>query len=302
MSASRWAWTRPLSWPAGTISPAAINAIVLEFGGSISAEHGIGRHEARIAAPREKPRRDGHDARASRRRSTRKASSIRASCSSAWIGIAGANPLDTPLALGECVMTIDRRSFLYAGGLTAAAAPLASAAHAAAGQGARSITDFGVEPNVDRDQTEAFKRRSTSWRRAAGIIPSGVSAGRRRISVSNAPSCRRVCTLVGRDRRGRPFSKPSDPAQRGLVSIVRHLFHAAARQQRRSPLLVESRRRACAAGLRLRRNRQEGDQPGPRIDAATYSVQFSGWEGSALFRKAQGWLVESVRSISAGRA
>jgi hypothetical protein len=55
-------------------------------------------------------------------------------------------------------MTIDRRSFLYAGGLTAAAAPLATAAHAASGQGGRSITEFGVEPNADRDQTAALQK------------------------------------------------------------------------------------------------------------------------------------------------
>jgi hypothetical protein len=44
-------------------------------------------------------------------------------------------------------MTIDRRSFLYAGGMTAAAAPFATVAHAAS-HGARSVTDFGVEPNA----------------------------------------------------------------------------------------------------------------------------------------------------------
>jgi hypothetical protein len=72
-------------------------------------------------------------------------------------------------------MTIDRRSFLYAGGLTAAAAPLATAAQAAAATG-RSITDFGVEPNAERDQTQAIQKAidELGHARQPLLFPAGV--------------------------------------------------------------------------------------------------------------------------------
>ena len=55
-------------------------------------------------------------------------------------------------------MTIDRRSFLYAGGLTAAAAaPFATPAHAAASPPEPNLADFGVKSDRERDQTEALQ-------------------------------------------------------------------------------------------------------------------------------------------------
>lgn len=68
-------------------------------------------------------------------------------------------------------MTIDRRSFLYAGGLTAAAAtPFAPAAHAQAIQGGKSVTDFGVVPNADYDQTAKLQTAITELSRAGQTI------------------------------------------------------------------------------------------------------------------------------------
>jgi Pectate lyase superfamily protein len=54
-------------------------------------------------------------------------------------------------------MTIDRRSFLYAGGLSAAAAsPFALAAHAASPP-EPNLADLGVQPDAERDQTQALQ-------------------------------------------------------------------------------------------------------------------------------------------------
>lgn len=73
-------------------------------------------------------------------------------------------------------MTIDRRGFLYAGGLTAAAAPFAASVQAAAGPGARSVLDFGVEPNAERDQTAALQQAIDALSKAgqAVFLPGGV--------------------------------------------------------------------------------------------------------------------------------
>jgi hypothetical protein len=88
-------------------------------------------------------------------------------------------------------MTIDRRSFLYAGGLTAAAAPLATAAHAAV-QGARSITEFGVEPNADRDQTAALQKAIDELSRAGE--PVTLPGGRYMTGTLKLP---RACAILG---------------------------------------------------------------------------------------------------------
>jgi hypothetical protein len=89
-------------------------------------------------------------------------------------------------------MTIDRRSFLYAGGLTAAAAPLATAAHAAAGQGGRSVTEFGVEPNADRDQTAALQKAIDELSRAGE--PVTLPGGHYMTGTLRLP---RACTILG---------------------------------------------------------------------------------------------------------
>jgi hypothetical protein len=85
-------------------------------------------------------------------------------------------------------MTIDRRSFLYAGGMTAAAAPFATAAHAAS-HGARSVTDFGVEPNADRDQTGALQKALDELSKAGQtvLLPGGFyRAGKLKLPVGSS--------------------------------------------------------------------------------------------------------------------
>jgi uncharacterized secreted repeat protein (TIGR03808 family) len=71
---------------------------------------------------------------------------------------------------------IDRRSFLYAGGLTAtAAAPFAMAAQATASQNPRNVADFGAEPNSDRDQTAALQKAIDELTKAGQpvLLPGG---------------------------------------------------------------------------------------------------------------------------------
>jgi hypothetical protein len=73
-------------------------------------------------------------------------------------------------------MTMDRRGFLYAGGVAAAAGgAMLSPAPVAAANAGRSVTDFGVEPNSDRDQTEALQKAITELSRAgqAVFLPGG---------------------------------------------------------------------------------------------------------------------------------
>jgi hypothetical protein len=89
-------------------------------------------------------------------------------------------------------MTMDRRSFLYAGGVAAAAMPLATAAHAAAGHGGRSVTAFGVEPNADRDQTAALQKAIDELSRAGE--PVALPGGRYTTGPLRLP---RACTILG---------------------------------------------------------------------------------------------------------
>jgi hypothetical protein len=94
-------------------------------------------------------------------------------------------------------MTIDRRSFLYAGGMTAAAAtPLATSAQAATGQNGRSVTDFGVVPNLGRDQTEFLQKAldATSGGQQTIIFPDGAFQARK-LKVSSS------CALLGQPGR-----------------------------------------------------------------------------------------------------
>lgn len=55
-------------------------------------------------------------------------------------------------------MSWDRRHFLIGGGVAAAGGLIHTQAHAAPGTGARSVTEFGVEPDTGRDQSEALQR------------------------------------------------------------------------------------------------------------------------------------------------
>jgi hypothetical protein len=91
-------------------------------------------------------------------------------------------------------MTIDRRSFLYAGGMTAAAAPFATTAHAAS-HGARTVTDFGVEPNADRDQTGALQKALDELSKAG--LPVVFPSGFYRATKLTLPSS---CTIMGNPR------------------------------------------------------------------------------------------------------
>lgn len=91
-------------------------------------------------------------------------------------------------------MTIDRRSFLYAGGLTAASAtPFAAAsAHAQAIQNGRSVTEFGVEPNAQKDQTAALQKALDELTRSGHpvFLPGGVYM----TGPLNLP---KTCTIIG---------------------------------------------------------------------------------------------------------
>ena len=72
-------------------------------------------------------------------------------------------------------MSVDRRHFLFAGSAIAGGG-FASAAYAAAATGsARSVTDFGVEPNSKADQTEALQKAVNELSHAGQpiAIPSG---------------------------------------------------------------------------------------------------------------------------------
>jgi Pectate lyase superfamily protein len=89
-------------------------------------------------------------------------------------------------------MTIDRRSFLYAGGMTAAAAPFATAAQAAPALGGRSVTDFGVEPNADRDQTEALQKAIDELSRAGQVV--SIPGGRFLVDTLELP---KTCLIIG---------------------------------------------------------------------------------------------------------
>jgi hypothetical protein len=74
-------------------------------------------------------------------------------------------------------MTIDRRSFLYAGGLTvAAAAPLSNFARAEVEQAVKSIADFGLAPDSDDDQTDKLQAAINELSRARQpvMLPSGL--------------------------------------------------------------------------------------------------------------------------------
>jgi hypothetical protein len=73
-------------------------------------------------------------------------------------------------------MTMDRRGFLYAGGFAAAAGgALMTAAHAAPGAAASSLSQFGVEVNSDRDQTVALQKAIDELARAGQplVLPDG---------------------------------------------------------------------------------------------------------------------------------
>lgn len=88
-------------------------------------------------------------------------------------------------------MTIDRRGFLYAGGLTAAGAPFAASADAAPVAG-KSVEELGVVPNLGRDQTAALRKAidTIAGGGQAVLLPGGAfQAGRLTL-----PS---KCTLIG---------------------------------------------------------------------------------------------------------
>jgi hypothetical protein len=89
-------------------------------------------------------------------------------------------------------MTIDRRSFLYAGGLTAASAPLATGVHAAPAGGGRSVTEFGVEPNAEKDQTAALQKALDELTHSGHpvLLPAGVY-------MTGPLTLRKTCTIIG---------------------------------------------------------------------------------------------------------
>ena len=115
-------------------------------------------------------------------------------------------------------MSIDRRSFLYAGGMTAAATPFATSAHAAASQGARSVTDFGVEPNVDRDQTDALQKAIDELSRAgqAIILPGGRY-------VTGPLKLPKICALAGTPHMTVLRAKGEDTVLSGARITALHL-------------------------------------------------------------------------------
>jgi hypothetical protein len=87
-------------------------------------------------------------------------------------------------------MGVDRRHFLLAGS-TLAGGGFASAAHAAAGP-ARSVTDFGVEPNSKADQTQALQKAIDELSGAGQpvMLPAGFyRAGKLALPL--------VCSIIG---------------------------------------------------------------------------------------------------------
>jgi Pectate lyase superfamily protein len=92
-------------------------------------------------------------------------------------------------------MTIDRRSFFYAGGLAAAAAPFAAAAPIGTTQHAPTVLDFGVEPNATRDQTAALQKAIDELTKAKQpvILPSGVY----RTGPLSLPPSPLPCAILG---------------------------------------------------------------------------------------------------------
>jgi Pectate lyase superfamily protein len=93
--------------------------------------------------------------------------------------------------MGGDAMTIDRRGFLYAGGLGAATAPFVMTAHAASA-GAPGVADFGVQPNAASDQTAALQNALTELTRAGQpvVLPAG-------IYVTGPLTLPKGCTIVG---------------------------------------------------------------------------------------------------------
>jgi polygalacturonase len=90
-------------------------------------------------------------------------------------------------------MTIGRRGFLLAGGVVAGAGALPGPeARAQPAIGGRSVTDFGVQPNSDADQTDALQAAIEEISRNGHAVY--VPGGSYRAEALNLPA---KCTIVG---------------------------------------------------------------------------------------------------------
>ena len=104
-------------------------------------------------------------------------------------------------------MTIGRRGFLMAGGLMAGAGALtATEALAAPAANGQSVTDFGVEPNSDTDQTKALQKAIDEISTAGDAVQ--MPGGTYQITAVQLPA---RCSLIGapgqtlvRGQKGQP--------------------------------------------------------------------------------------------------
>jgi hypothetical protein len=104
-------------------------------------------------------------------------------------------------------MTIGRRGFLMAGGLIAGAGALtATDAVAAPAANGQSVTDFGVEPNSDTDQTKALQKAIDEISTAGDAVQ--MPGGTYQITAVQLPA---RCSLIGapgqtlvRGQKGQP--------------------------------------------------------------------------------------------------
>jgi hypothetical protein len=87
---------------------------------------------------------------------------------------------------------IDRRGFLYAGGLSAAAASFTPAAYAAPGASVPAVADFGVQPNAVSDQTAALQKALSELARIGQpvVLPAGVY-------LTGPLTLPKACTIIG---------------------------------------------------------------------------------------------------------
>lgn len=92
-------------------------------------------------------------------------------------------------------MTFDRRDFLSAGGLLAGAALLSTTQAQAASApitGGRSVAEFGVEPNTDKDQTAVMQKAIDEIAKSGH--PVFIPGGNYRIGSVKLPQ---ACTITG---------------------------------------------------------------------------------------------------------
>lgn len=188
-------------------------------------------------------------------------------------------------------MTIDRRGFLYAGGLTAAVAmPVAAQVNpAASGPSGRVITDFGVEPNVERDQTEAIQKAIDDLTRLRQpvLFPGGVFT----VSVLTIPqiSVIGVPGMTVLKARQLVAGSGGDAAPGGAVAISGMMF---AQDQARGDVFLDCATVAAISACAFVGSGKTAIKLGPS-PATIRDTRFSGWTDPAIVSASQNLAVSA---------